>query len=167
MPARSRGSGLTEGLQLPVVDGVRQRGGEFEVALLHAAAWSSCISMPYSTPLGSRCCRRIRSRSEPGGPSFGNASTRSPDADHARPGELAGQALPQMLAERDHVLAPARRQERIADPTACGTPDGCRNRRSASFVAAVGVREPECSSHSLLACSPHYRRFAASSRKRG
>ena len=41
----------------------------------------SAISMPTSTPLASRCWRRIRSRSAPGGePSSGNESTRMPPA---------------------------------------------------------------------------------------
>ena len=78
-PARSRGSLRTHVFELPVIDGARQRRGEVEIALLHPAL-ESCISMPCSTPLGSRCCARISSRSDPGRPSSGNASLRMPAA---------------------------------------------------------------------------------------
>ena len=128
MPARSRGSGLTKVSSCHSLMACDSAAANSRLRS-SMPPLESCISMPTSTPLASRCCRRIRSRSEPGGPSSGKASTRRPDARHARPGELAGQALPQVLAEGRHVLAPARRQERIEVRRLARTPDGCRNRR--------------------------------------
>ena len=113
--------------------------------------------MPYSTPLASRCCRRMSSRSEPGGPASGNASSAHARRHHARPGQLPRQALPQMLAEGRHVLAPARRQERMQVRRRAIAPDGCRNRRSSSCCDAPACCEPERSSHVPPGLRRHYR----------
>ena len=111
----------------------------------------NCISMPYSTPLASRCCRRISSRSEPGGPCLRKRVDAHARRHHARPGQLPRQALPQMLAEGGHVLAPARRQKRMQiRRRAIGRMDVAVDDRQ--VLRRAGVLEPERSSHVLLAC---------------
>ena len=121
MPARSRGSGLTQASSCQSLIGVRQRRGEFEIALLHAAVGAAASACRTRRRWRSRCCRRINVEIGAGRPVLRRkASTPQCRRHHARIGELAAtgpgaDAPPKVV----HVLAPARRQERMQVAPAC------------------------------------------------
>ena len=149
---------LDEGLELPVVDRVRQRRGEFQIALLHAAlgelhqhAVLDAVGVemlpPHQFEIGA-------GRAVLGKGIDAQARRRSCAARRAgRTGPAAGARRRSSCARASAPPGTDR------GPTACGTPDGCRNRRWRASPPRWRA-EPECSSHGLLVASRHYRRFA-------
>ena len=159
MPARSRGSCLT---QVSSCQSLTARDSAAANSRLRSSMPPrlNCISMPYSTPLASRCCaahqleigaRRAR-RS-------GNASTRMP-ATPSCAARRAGPTGPGADARRRSSCARASAPAGTdADPPACDRPDGCRNRRSRALR-----RAPACRSGTFIARPPALPRIIAASR---
>ena len=155
MPARSRGSFLHPGLELPVVDRARQRGGEVEIALLHAAAaqrHQHAVSRRRWGRGAAGASARDRSRAGPA-PERRRPACPTPSCADRRAGPTGPGADARRRSSCARASAPAGTD---AGPPACDRPDGCRNRRSRG-----AARRSACRSGTFIArppgLPPHYR----------
>ena len=103
---------LHPAFELPVVDGARQRRREVEVALLHAAAAQRDQHADFDA-VGIEMLAAHQVEVGARRAVLGEGVDTHAGRHHARIGQLAGQAVADVGTEGRHVLAPARRHERM------------------------------------------------------